>query len=258
MATIFISLARPVYLLKYEPLAEGQSQYLFLRPLPSVSEQIMIRLVAFDMDGTLTQEASSWDTLFRIYGHDPKPLYRLYMEGHIDQDEWAASNLREIILAHPDLTAREIEDAIIQNTHLRVGVQECISTLTSLGVKCVIISAGAEPLARWIGVTAKFHDWKANWFEIGSNGRLVPNYIRKVSYLEKEKGLRSWMEENKISKEETVAVGDSCNDVGMFLESGHSIAFNPTDEYASTMGEVIHEGDDLRICLDTIVDWNDL
>jgi len=217
----------------------------------------MIKLVAFDMDGTLTQEASSWDTLFRIYDHDPKPYYQLYTEGHINQDEWAASNLREIINAHPGLTAREIEDAIIRNTHLRTGVQECISTLTSFGVKCVIISAGAEPLARWIGEKVKFHDWRANWFEISPDGYLVPNYVRKVSYLGKEKCLHYWMKEFNISKEETVAVGDSCNDVCMFLESEHSIAFNPTDEYASTMGEVVHDGDDLRLCLDTIRGWMD-
>jgi phosphoserine phosphatase len=212
-------------------------------------------MVAFDMDGTLTQEASSWDTLFRIYNHDPSRLYRMYAEGRIDQDQWAAENLKEIINGRPSLTARDVEKALISNTHLREGVEECISELTSLGVRCVIISAGAEPLAQWIGKRARFHEWKANWFEIDGDGRLVPNYIRNVSYLEKERWLRSWMTTYGISKEEIVAVGDSCNDVGMFLEAGHSIAFNPTDEYAAAMGEVVRHGNDLGECLSTIMSW---
>lgn len=207
------------------------------------------------MDGTLTQETSSWETLFRIYHHDPGPFYRMYAEGKIDQDGWAAGNLREIIRGRPGLTAREVEDALIDHTHLRDGVEDCISELTSLGVRCVIISAGAEPLARWIGARARFHDWRANWFETDAEGRLVPNYIRNVSFMEKERWLRYWMSALGISREEVVAVGDSCNDVGMFREAGHSIAFNPTDERAATMGEVVHRGNDLGDCMRTIKGW---
>lgn len=217
----------------------------------------MIKMVAFDMDGTLTQETSSWETLFHIYHHDPSHLYRMYSEGRIDQDEWAAGNLREILRGRPGLTAREVETALVDNTHLRDGVKECISELSSLGAKCVIISAGAEPLARWIGARTGFDDWKANWFEIDAHGCLVPSYRRKVSYLEKEWWLRFYRDTYGISKDEIVSVGDSFNDVGMFLSSGHSIAFNPSDEYAATMGEVVHRGNDLGKCLSTIKGWMD-
>ena len=207
------------------------------------------------MDGTLTQESSSWETLFRHYHHDPSHTYRLYAEGRIDQDEWATANLREIIRKNPGLTAQEVEEALVSNTHFREGIEKCISELSSLGVKCVILSAGAEPLARWIGERAKFLDWKANWFEIAKDGRLVPNYIRQVSYLEKERWLRHWMDLYGVSREETVAIGDSYNDVGMFLECGHSIAFNPSDEYAATMGEIVQTGNDLRMCVAAIRGW---
>jgi phosphoserine phosphatase len=209
------------------------------------------------MDGTLTQEVSSWNTFFSYYHHDPSPYYRMYTEGRINQDEWAAANLSEIIKGRPGLTTSEVEEALIKNTHIRDGVEECVSELTSLGVRCVIISTGAEPLARWIGTKAGFDEWKGNWFETDGEGRLIPRYIRNVSYLEKERWLRLWMRTYGISKTETVAVGDSCNDVGMFLESGHSIAFNPTDEYATAMGEVVHNGNDFGKIADTIMGWID-
>jgi phosphoserine phosphatase len=207
------------------------------------------------MDGTLTQEVSSWDTLFNYYHHDPSRFYRMYAEGQIDQDEWAAANLRDIIKGRPGLKTSEVEEVLLSHTHIRDGVKECISGLTSLGAMCVIISAGTEPLAQWIGTKAKFNEWKANWFETDRNGCIVPNYIRNVSYLEKEWWLRFWMKAYGIKKNETVSIGDSCNDVGMFLESGHSIAFNPADEYTAAMGEVVLHGNDMRQCLDTITGW---
>lgn len=207
------------------------------------------------MDGTLTHETSSWETLFRLYDHDPSPTYRLYEEGLIDQDEWAAANLREIIRERPGLTAAEVERALVSSTHLRSGIAESVSELSSMGARCVIISAGIEPLARWIGSRARFHEWRANWFEVDAVGCLVPKYIRNVSFLEKESWLRSWMSMYGISREEVVAVGDSCNDVSMFQTAGHSIAFNPTDGCAAAMGEVVHHGDDLRPCVRTIKEW---
>jgi len=215
----------------------------------------MIRLAAFDMDGTLTLERSSWDTLFKCYGHDPEPFYRQYAEGRIDQDEWAAANMGAMIERRPGLTAAEVERALVENSHVRAGVGECVSRLTALGIRCVIISAGTAPLADWIGKRAGFHDWRANWFESDALGRLVPRYVRRVSYLEKEIWLRSWQRQFGISREETVAVGDSCNDVGMFLEAGHSIALQPTDECAAAVAEVVHEGEDLSECADLIERW---
>jgi phosphoserine phosphatase len=207
------------------------------------------------MDGTLTKERSSWDTLFDLYHHNPERYYRMYSEGLINQDEWATSNLREIIRVRPELSKYAVERALVENSHLRTGVEECISDLNSLGVKCVIISSGTEPLAKWIGERAGFFDWQANWFESDEKGHLITKYIRRVSFLEKEKWVRFWQKELNISKDETLAVGDSCNDVGMFLESGHSIAFNPTDDCTEAMGEVVCWGDDLRQCKKMIDEW---
>ena len=207
------------------------------------------------MDGTLTKERSSWDTLFNHYHHNPEQFYRMYSEGRINQDEWATANLEEIIRNRPNLTVSDVESVLIENSHIRTGVEECISDLKLLGVKCVIISSGTEPLAKWIGERAGFFDWKANWFRADNNGHFVTKYIRRVSFLEKERWVRFWQKELNISKEETMAVGDSCNDVGMFLESGHSIAFNPTDECAEAMGEVVCRGDDMRQCMKIVDEW---
>jgi len=204
----------------------------------------------------LTKEPSSWDTLFRHYHHDPGPYYRRYTEGLIDQDQWAEENLKAILDKNPGLKSVEVEEALIENSHIRDGVEECIAELSSLGARCVIISTGTEPLARNIGTKAKFSEWKANWFETNDSGALVPRYIRNVSYLEKERWLRYWMRAYGISKKETVAIGDSCNDVGMFLEAGHSIALNPSDDYAAAMGEIAHKGNDLTVCMDIIKGWN--
>lgn len=204
----------------------------------------------------MTRERSSWDTLFNFYHHDPDRFYKMYAEGRIDQDEWALSNLREMMRNCSVIPTAEAERALIENTHLRSGLEECVSDLTSLGIRCAILSTGTEPLARWIGEKAGFRTWKANWFETDANGGLVPNYIRRVSFLEKEKWLSIWKMKYRLADEEIVAIGDSCNDAGMFLSAGHSIAFDPSDECAAMTAEVIVEGDDLRRCSDLIANWH--
>ena len=82
------------------------------------------------------------DTLFNFYHHDPDRFYKMYAEGRIDQDEWALSNLREMMRNCSVIPTAEAERALIENTHLRSGLEECVSDLTSLGIRCAILSTG--------------------------------------------------------------------------------------------------------------------
>ena len=56
----------------------------------------MIKLVILDMDGTITRERSSWETMFKVFDHDPGPIYQKYASGELDEDGWASANMRAI------------------------------------------------------------------------------------------------------------------------------------------------------------------
>ena len=47
------------------------------------------------------------------------------------------------------------------------------------------------------------------------------------------------MRELDIDMKNTVSIGDGENDIGLFLESGHSIAFNPINERVASSGEAV-------------------
>ncbi len=212
-------------------------------------------MVIFDMDGTLTLERSSWETFFRTYGHDPKPFNKKYASGELDEDGWAVANIKAILRSRPGLTSKEAAMAIIQNTHYKDGISHMISELKMSNILCFILSSGMEPIAKEICSMAPIEQWMANWFSADDNDRLEPNYLRRVTFLEKEVWVQRWREQFGFPKEEIVSVGDSFIDIGMFQSSGHSIAFDPADDKVVRACDVVVEGNDTGLCLRTILEW---
>ena len=209
----------------------------------------MIKLVIFDMDGTLTIERSSWETFFRTYDHDPGPFNKKYASGELDEDGWAIANIKAILSSRPGLTAKASARAIVANTHLKKGIAQMISELKMLNIFCFILSSGMEPIAKEISSMAPVDLWMANWFSSDNNDRLEPIYLRRVTFMEKEVWVRRWREQFGLLKEEIVSVGDSFIDIGMFQSSGHSIAFDPADDKVARACDVVIEGNDTGLCL---------
>ncbi len=216
----------------------------------------LIKLVVFDMDGTLTRERSSWETLFKAFDHDSRPFHQRYVSGELDEDGWASANMRAILDSRPGLRSSEAGEAIVKGTHFREGFPELVAELRKRDIRCAIISSGMEPIARVIGTRADLHLWKANWFLTDDNDLLLPTYVRNVTFLEKDEWIKRWREQYGLRKEEIVSVGDGLIDICMFQQSGHSIAFDPMDDRVSIASEVVHEGNDLRVCLETILNWH--
>jgi len=215
-----------------------------------------IRLAIFDMDGTLTRERNSWDTFFHHYHHDADGSYDQLFSGRMSEKEWAETNLMKVLETKPDLTVSEVREVLLEESHLRSGVRECVSELRGLGIECMIVSNGLDPLAGWIAADAGFSDRRANWFETDHRGNLMPHFVGKVNYKRKADWLHHWVRELHIDMKDTVSVGDGENDIGLFLESGHSIAFNPINERVASSGEAVIEGDDLRKCSELIREWS--
>lgn len=214
-----------------------------------------IGLAVFDMDGTLTKERNSWDTFFGHYHHDARPYYKLFFSGHMGECEWAETNLVEIMKARPHLNASEVERVLVENSHIRSGVGECVTELRSIGFECMIISCGLDPLAAWVGRKAGFRDWRANWYETDQQGNLLPRYVGKVFYDQKADWLRYWMDMYGIDQEHTVAIGDGDNDIGLFKAAGRSIGIDPLNERVASSCDKVVSGDDLMSCAELIKGW---
>ena len=53
-----------------------------------------IKLVVFDMDGTLLRERSCWEYIHRHFGVDNTEMLKLYMEHKISDQEFAESDIK--------------------------------------------------------------------------------------------------------------------------------------------------------------------
>ena len=181
----------------------------------------MVRLIAFDLEGTLVKSVSSWVELHKKFGtwEKGKEYAELFFAGKIDYVEWA--DLDASLWKGP--TKEEIMEWA-NSVEYMDGARELIEFLRENNFKIAILSSGlmclARRIARELGVDYVF----ANEL-IFENGVVTGKVNPIVDFQSKGTILRKLKEE--LRPELTIAVGDGYNDLSMFKEADVSIAINP-------------------------------
>jgi phosphoserine phosphatase len=179
------------------------------------------RLFAFDMDSTLIQ-GEVIDELAKIAGVGEKVarITEAAMRGELNFDE---SFTRRVALLKG--IAVEHVYALLDTIPLAEGAEWLIRTLKVLGYKTAILSGGFTFFARSLQQRLGIDYVYSNELEIidgAVTGRVLPPIIngeRKAALL---KGIA---EQEKISLEQVVAVGDGANDIPMLDLAGMGIAY---------------------------------
>jgi phosphoserine phosphatase len=179
------------------------------------------RLFAFDMDSTLIA-GEVIDELARLAGVAGKvvAITESAMRGEI---EFKESFRRRVALLKglPESRVRELLDSI----PLAEGAERLISTLKMLGYKTAILSGGFTFFARHLQERFGIDYIHANDLEF-ANGAVtgeVPGAI--VDGPRKAELLKQIADQEKISLEQVIAVGDGANDLPMLKLAGMGIAF---------------------------------
>ena len=175
-----------------------------------------IKLIAFDMDGTLTTERSSWEYLHRrmdIWNEKAHVFQDLFWAGKIDYAEFC--RLDASLWQGTDcLSATEI----LTEIQLRPSTTKVLTSLHNAGVKIALLSSGLKLLADQLAQILPFHHHLANEL-VCRNGSFTGDVIIHVSTdvagLRKEDHLQKLMDEYGVLPEETAAVGDSIGDLEM-------------------------------------------
>ncbi|MGQ9514743.1 MAG: HAD-IB family phosphatase [Thermoproteota archaeon] len=180
-------------------------------------------MVAFDLDGTLTVESSSWQRLHRFFGTEKfgEEALREYELGKISYEEF----MRRGISAWPKEVTIDTINSILSSIELRQGAEEAIFHLRRRNMKVVVITSGLAALAKNVCDRLKIDRYMANDLEIDASGRLTGRGIVGVEPFKKDVALQKIAKQFDISLEETIAVGDTKFDESLLRAARIGVAF---------------------------------
>jgi phosphoserine phosphatase len=209
-------------------------------------------LVAFDMDGVLIDYSSSWTWVHDHFGVANRASVDAFVRGEIDDVEFMRRDISLWLRKHPGLCQADMTE-ILRPMPLMKGLDETAKALRDAGMRLVIVSGGLEAMAGKIARAHGFDDYIANGYECDEQGNLTGEGVLNVWLKSKRDALMKFQQKYGITPERTVSIGDSFIDISMFELSGLSIAFNPIDDYVTSVADHIIKERDLRLVLPLII-----
>lgn len=183
------------------------------------------RLIVFDMDSTLIQtEVIDELAILAGAGDEVKAITHRAMNGEIDFDE----SLRLRVSKLKGLKEEKLQE-VLEKLPLTPGVEEFVRTIKGLGYKVALISGGftyfSDSLKKRLNLDYSF----ANELEI-VNGELTGKVKGTiVNANQKAILVKLIAQQENISLEQVVAIGDGANDLPMLATAGLGIAFHAKD-----------------------------
>lgn len=202
-----------------------------------------IRLVIFDLDGTLTKIESTWQYIHERLGtwNAGKLTAEDYWKGRIDYVKWAqldSSMWRGVEWKTIKLVVDEIPYV--------EGAKEAVASLKERGKITGIVSAGisllSDKASRDLGMDFSI----ANELHV-SQERMTGDVTVKVSLDEKGLVIKEAARRLGFSLPECAVIGDNRDDLPS--GTGLRIAFNPRDPQIKETCDVLVRGTDLRAIL---------
>ena len=183
------------------------------------------RLIVFDMDSTLIQ-TEVVDELADIAGAGAKvrDITERAMNGELDFNQ----SLIERVSNFKGMSEKKLAE-VADRLPLTPGVEEFIDTVKRLGYKVAVISGGFTYFANYLKDKLKLDFAFANELEI-VNGELTGKVKGTIINAEQKAVLLDLIAQQEgISLEQVVAIGDGANDLLMLSKAGLGIAFHAKD-----------------------------
>jgi phosphoserine phosphatase len=168
------------------------------------------------MDGTVLEHNSSWVAIHRHYGTEQKGAasLRLYTEGKIGYREF----MRRDISSWPKGVTRSDIVSILSEYRLRRDAPRVFEELRTRRIRTALITSGIDILAKEVAEDLGIDYWLANGLRFDSRGFLLPNGVGRVDPTRKDVAHRRLLSKLGISRDKTIAVGDTIYDLA-FLKS---------------------------------------
>ena len=201
-----------------------------------------IRLVVFDMEGTLTDNPTVWELMHLKIGtwesHGLR-YWEQFKAGGMDYDEFA----RKDVATWRGAPSRLLDEAV-REVPIMAGCAELLRFLAEREIFSAIISNGLERLGFRLAERFPVARVAANR-EVVEDGRLTGELNVLVPFREKAAALLRVASDLGIRSEDVMAVGDGVADIPMFRSAGRSVAFLPENEAVAAAAEHVVEEPDL-------------
>lgn len=202
----------------------------FVRTNPSIlqaysNQQQTTRLVALDLDGTLTQA----EFMQELASHLPQPLqdnlYKLTqyaVEG--TSINWESNFIQRVNLLQglPESTAL----TIAQNIPLAPNAKEFIQALHERGISTAIITGAYQGIAHSVARQLGIQHVYCSQFQVQHHkftGHIIPPILTPLG---KATALQNLLHQLQISPQECTAIGDSFNDLPMLTLAGQALLYH--------------------------------
>ncbi len=214
-----------------------------------------IKLVCFDLDGTIIENVTAWETLhdyFKVDGRRRAEAKRKFFNNEISYADWAHHDVG--LWVEKKVTKKEIIKAI-GKMELINGARETLFALKKKGIKIAIISGSLDVvLEKTVPDYDEIFDYifltKLIFDKKGALKKSIPTMF---DYEHKATALKVIAKKEKIPLKETMFIGDHDNDVDIAKTAGFSIAFNSKSEELNRAVDVVITKKNLREILQYII-----
>jgi phosphoserine phosphatase len=197
-----------------------------------------VRMVVFDLDGTLIEGKSSWGRVHEFFGTEQKGDDGLgkYERGEINYVEF----MKRDASAWPAGISRSVLEKILSGFTFSKGAQECTSGLRKRGLKMGVVSSGLDILANMVCHDLGIECCVANGLVFDQQDRLTSDVLPRVDLLRKDEALIGMASEQGLKLEEMLGVGDTRFDITLLRACGYRVAFRPRNSDRSKLEEIAH------------------
>ena len=201
------------------------------------------RLLAADMDSTLIENEVLVEVMEMIApSKDALEKFRHETTRALNGDTAYVESLKQrtkILARHPFALLEEATKKI----RLSPGGRTLVRTMRANGAFCMLISSGFQPFTGTVADMLGLHLAAGNHLEI-RNGAMSGNLIEPViDGPGKREKVRQIADQNKISMDDVLAVGDSANDIPLLESAGLGVAYHAAGAVVEAANVHINHGD---------------
>lgn len=217
-----------------------------------------IRLIGFDVDGTLVQHDENvvvWQIFHNHYMVDPQvgvERYRQFKAGQLSFDRWVALDVQSWIDAHAK--KEEMVKIIRENLTLTQDAEWTLCELKRRGYIIGLISGTLDLVTDELLKDVPFDFAFMNHLQFDENGYLCGWQASRFDAPGKAITLEEMAKKRGLTLENCAFVGDHINDLGALKAAALGIGYMPKDPSVNATAKAVIPGGSFKQLLDFFPD----